>query len=31
MLVAPDIPTTGCWEISGRYGVETVTFVVWVE
>jgi hypothetical protein len=31
MLVAPDIPTTGCWEISGHYGVETVTFVVWVD
>lgn len=30
MLVALDIPGTGCWEITGRYGDEAVTFVTWV-
>jgi len=30
MLTGVDIPTTGCWEISGHYGLETLTFVVWV-
>jgi hypothetical protein len=24
------LPTLGCWEITGRYGEETVSFVVWV-
>jgi hypothetical protein len=30
MLVALDIPTTGCWEITGRYDEHVVTFVTWV-
>jgi len=30
MLVAVDLPTEGCWELSARYGDESVTFVVWV-
>jgi hypothetical protein len=25
-----DLPTAGCWEITGTYGSEKVTFVVWV-
>ncbi|HSF15823.1 MAG TPA: hypothetical protein VLK65_09740 [Vicinamibacteria bacterium] len=30
MLTGVDIPTTGCWEITGRYADESLTFVVWV-
>jgi hypothetical protein len=30
MLVAPDIPTQGCWELTGRYREHELTFVVWV-
>jgi hypothetical protein len=30
MLVAPDIPTLGCWELTGRYRGHEVTFIVWV-
>lgn len=30
MLTALDIPTTGCWEISGSYGSDVVKFTVWV-
>ncbi|MGH2436742.1 MAG: hypothetical protein ACRDFA_07095 [bacterium] len=30
MLTALDIPTTGCWELTGSYLAETLTFVVWV-
>lgn len=30
MLVAPDIPTAGCWELTATYRSERVTFVVWV-
>jgi hypothetical protein len=29
MLVMPEIPR-GCWELTGRYGSERVTLVVWV-
>jgi hypothetical protein len=25
-----NFPTTGCWEITGRYEMDEVTFVVWV-
>jgi hypothetical protein len=25
-----NFPTTGCWEITGRYESDEVTFVVWV-
>lgn len=30
MLVGVDFPTTGCWEISGRYADAELSFVVWV-
>lgn len=30
MLVGVTLPTTGCWEISGRYGDAQLSFVVWV-
>lgn len=30
MLVGVDIPTLGCWEITGRYGGHELSFVVWV-
>jgi hypothetical protein len=31
MLVGVDIPTHGCWEITGHYGGRTLSFVVSVE
>ena len=30
MLVMLDLPTLGCWEVTGRYGGDVVSFVVWV-
>jgi hypothetical protein len=30
MLTGVVIPTTGCWEITGRYGQAELSFVVWV-
>lgn len=30
MLVGVDIPTTGCWELTGRIAGATLSFVVWV-
>ena len=30
MLVGVDIPTPGCWEITGDYKGHEVSFVVWV-
>jgi hypothetical protein len=30
MLVGVDFPTTGCWEITGRYADAELSFVVWV-
>jgi hypothetical protein len=30
MLTGVIIPTTGCWEITGRYGAAELSFVVWV-
>lgn len=30
MLTGFEVPTPGCWEITGRYDGEEVTFVVWV-
>jgi hypothetical protein len=30
MLTGIEIPTPGCWEISGKYHRTTLTFVVWV-
>jgi hypothetical protein len=31
MLVGVDVPTTGCWEITGRYRTSTLSFIVSVE
>ena len=31
MLVGVYIPTSGCWEITGEYKGEKLSFVVWVE
>ena len=30
MLVGVDLPTLGCWEITGRFEGQSLTFVVWV-
>jgi hypothetical protein len=30
MLVGVDIPSTGCWKITGRYYKSELSFVVWV-
>ena len=30
MLVGVDFPTLGCWEITGQYAEDEVSFVVWV-
>jgi len=30
MLVGVDMPTLGCWKITGKYGNAEVSFVVWV-
>jgi hypothetical protein len=30
MLVGVNIPTPGCWEITGQYAGTTLSFVVWV-
>lgn len=30
MLVGVDVPTLGCWEITGEYKGHTLSFVVWV-
>jgi hypothetical protein len=30
IMSAVNIPTTGCWEITGRLGEEQLQFVVWV-
>ncbi len=30
IVVALNIPTTGCWEISGTYGEDKLSFIVWV-
>jgi hypothetical protein len=30
MMVGMNIPTLGCWEVTGRYDDDELTFVVWV-
>ena len=30
MLVGVDFPSPGCWEITGQYGDNSLSFVVWV-
>ena len=30
MLVGINFPTVGCWEITGQYGDDALTFVIWV-
>jgi hypothetical protein len=30
MLVGADIPSTGCWEITGVYGKDELTYNIWV-
>jgi len=30
MLVGVDVPTAGCWEITGRYGEQELSFVIQV-
>jgi len=30
MLVGINFPTVGCWEITGHYGDDALTFVVWI-
>ena len=30
ILTGIDVPTTGCWELTGTYRGESVTFVVWI-
>lgn len=31
MLTAFEIPTAGCWELTGEYHGDTLSFVVWVD
>ncbi|HEV2381870.1 MAG TPA: hypothetical protein VG206_19035 [Terriglobia bacterium] len=31
MLSGIDLPTPGCWEITGRYGSDSLSFVVFVK
>jgi hypothetical protein len=31
MLVGVEFPSSGCWEITGRYKKSELTFVIWVE
>jgi hypothetical protein len=31
MLVGAYVPTSGCWEITGEYKGEKLSFVVWVQ
>jgi hypothetical protein len=30
MMVGVDVPTPGCWQISGQYNGHELSFVVWV-
>jgi len=30
MLVGVDLPTLGCWKITGKYSDSELSFVVWV-
>lgn len=30
MLTGVDVPTTGCWELTGTYRGQSVAFVVWI-
>ena len=30
MLVGIDFPTLGCWQITGRYAEQQISFVIWV-
>jgi hypothetical protein len=30
MMVGMNFPTLGCWEVTGRYGDDELTFVVWL-
>jgi hypothetical protein len=30
MLVGIDLPTLGCWKITGKYADAELSFVVWV-
>ncbi len=30
MVVGVDFPTDGCWEVTGQFGDNSLTFVVWV-
>ena len=31
MLVGIDVPTTGCWELTGRYYTHKLSYVAWVD
>jgi len=31
MLAGVYVPTPGCWEITGEYRAEKLSFVVWVQ
>jgi hypothetical protein len=31
MLVGVDVPEAGCWELTARYGRDSLTIVVWVD
>lgn len=30
MLTMLDLPASGCWEVTGSYGADTISFVVWM-
>ena len=30
MLIMLDLPSPGCWEVTGSYGADTLSFIVWM-
>ena len=30
MLIGGDFPTAGCWQVTGRYGTDELSYVVWI-
>lgn len=30
ILVGAEFPTAGCWEITGQYGEDTLTYIIWI-
>ena len=30
MLIGGDFPTAGCWQVTGRYGSDELSYVIWI-